>query len=100
MSVLFSAASGVFADYLTKELKARVPPIGFYVKKFALGSLIILGSLVFWASGILFALLAAFFAFSDLARLTAPALWTALISCGLGTIAVLIGKSQLSPKRD
>lgn len=81
----------VLALYATLQIKLYARETVNRIRRFFLGTFLVMTSMVFWIIGFILVFLALFFYFAGNLDLVFPGVWTALISMGAGLVIAAAG---------
>ena len=88
---MFSLLTDIATAKLEQTVKEAVAPLPFYLRKLAIGTVVIALSLIGFALMFLFLAASVFLGLSHLATYAYAALWTSLVSFGVGLIFLIAG---------
>lgn len=91
LRLLAISAASTFAG----QFIGALGPVKFSLRKISIGVSLVLSSLLAWATALFFLLLGLFFYLGNVDQYIAPALWTGVISLGIGFILVFWGLKSL-----
>lgn len=91
---MFSVIGDIIAQEVEYGLKRALQPVGPYLRKLAVGMVLIVLSTTFFVLGILAGAGAVFLALAELPYAT-PAGWSALIFSGAGLLLIMMGAANV-----
>jgi hypothetical protein len=87
------------AGFVGNQVKDGLTPVAPYLRKLALGTVLILVSVGFWLMGVLFLAVSLFFALSTLDAYVQAALWSLAACWGIALVILLTGVSMVRKPR-
>lgn len=96
---MFASLKELVKSELERTLKEALRPVGPYLRKLGVGSIVLSSSIISFGFVLLFLFVALFLHLAEYGNLSTAALWTAGTAFLWGTLAAVIGASLLRPPR-